>query len=118
MNFRARQGSTAERGPVAKAGEMYRQVCARIRVGVWGQAGGPLVADRGNSSIRLGSYFGRRCLPALREAVSTLGIMQSRWPSIASHINMICAKKLLRSCLLFPCLTVTQAHGVTHVLPQ
>jgi len=41
---------------------MYRQVCTRIRVGVWvpSQAPSP-VADRANSSIRLGSYFGRRC---------------------------------------------------------
>ena len=41
MNFRARQGSTAERGPLAKGGEMYRQVCTRIRVGVWGPSWGP-----------------------------------------------------------------------------
>jgi len=41
---------------------MYRQVCTRIRVGVWGTSQAPTpVADRANSSIRLGSYFGRRC---------------------------------------------------------
>ena len=41
---------------------MHRQVCTRIRVGVWGPSQAPSpVADRANSSIRLGSYFGRRC---------------------------------------------------------
>ena len=37
---------------------MYRQVCTRIRVGVWGTSQAPTpVADRANSSIRLGSYL-------------------------------------------------------------
>ena len=37
---------------------MYRQVCTRIRVGVWGPSQAPSpVADRANSSIRLGSYL-------------------------------------------------------------
>ena len=37
---------------------MHRQVCTRIRVGVWGTSQAPTpVADRANSSIRLGSYL-------------------------------------------------------------
>jgi hypothetical protein len=37
---------------------MYRQVCTRIRVEVWGPSQAPSpVADRANSSIRLGSYL-------------------------------------------------------------
>src|SRR5260370_8090949 len=65
MNFRARQGSTAERGAVTGGVEMYRQVWTRIRVGVWGTSQAPTpVPDRANSSIRLGSYFGRRSHPA------------------------------------------------------
>lgn len=37
---------------------MHRQVCTRIRVGVWGISQAPTpVADRANSSIRLGSYL-------------------------------------------------------------
>ena len=45
MNFRARQGSTAERGAVTGGVEMYRQVCTRIRVGVWGPSR-PLLLSR------------------------------------------------------------------------
>ena len=54
MNFRARQGSTAERGAVTAGVEMYRKVCTRIRVGVWGlsQAPSPVAVRLGEFRVR------------------------------------------------------------------